>query len=588
MRHASITIAIALVAMGGCVTEPDSTQPDGCKKSEECAPGFQCIDNACFSASSSGDFAAELFAPQNRSDMLARAEIKMLGISASNTTEIMFARSVEVAGRVLLRSTDETSVAAKLSFRRPSRIPGAPDYVVNATAAAGKKAGEPAFRVRLLPNVDDETYEVTIYPDDGTLVTPAPGQQPPNALAPPQVVAPVKLTTNLDRFDVALDRGGVRGISGQVVDAVGEGMPNMVVRAYSRLTSSAPLELVSSTGKTDDAGRFEIFLPMGRSSLFDLSITPGAGVKVPSLVRKGVRPTLAVSGTSLSLGDAIRYPALPKSVKYQLPVEGADKDGGRKPALGATVTLVTTLLTTSTDTVTFETQAEVGTAGFAELDLVPGVLEQNRNYQVTVLPLANTLQGARWDATVSIGPPNPATGEGGVLAALDLPSRVLVTGTVKGADGKPVSKVTVRPQLSAGFVAAAGAGIDRVGAARLPEVTTNEVGLFSVFLDAKLAGMAADYDLELVPPAGSVLPRWSRDHVAPSGEAGRQELGDIALPGASLVSGIVRDEDGGPVADAEIRVYMTDTKDGVTTSRQRALAKSDATGKVDLVLPVAP
>ena len=112
-------------------------------------------DNACLSANSSGDFAAELFAPQNRSDMLARAEIKMLGISATNTTEIMFARSVEVAGRVLLRSTDETSVAAKLSFRRPSRIPGAPEYVVNVTAAAGKRAGEPAFRVRLLPNIDD-------------------------------------------------------------------------------------------------------------------------------------------------------------------------------------------------------------------------------------------------------------------------------------------------------------------------------------------------------------------------------------------------------------------------------------------------
>jgi hypothetical protein len=577
-RAALVVAAAAWLA--GCVEEKDPAPTPVCQTSDDCAPGQDCIEHACFGAAT-GEFSAELFAPQSRRDMLARAEIQRLGITPEGHADIMFARSVEVTGSVLLRSTDPTSVAAKVVFRRPSRIPGAPDYVVSVDAAAGKGPGEMAFRVRLLPNEVGESYQVTIYPDDGTLATPPAGQLPPSALAPPQVVPDVHLTTNLSNFDVALDRGGVRSVSGQVVDAVGAGMPGMVVRAYGQLTSSAPLELVSSTGRTDEEGRFEIFLPTGRSSLFDLRITPGVGVRAASLVRKSVRPTLGQS-VGASVLEPIRYPALPRPVRYQLPVAGADAAGGRKAALGATVIFSSTLLATATDTVTYQTQAEVGTAGLAEPDLIPGVLEQNRAYQVTVLPLANTLQGARWDASVSVGPPNPVTGDGGVLAELDLPARVLVSGTVRDADGKTVNKLTVRPQLAAGFVAGAGADLERVAAVRLPEVTTNDQGLFSVYLDRALAGLDAGYDLELLPPGGSVLPRWSRDQVSPPRDDARLELGDLGLPRASLVSGVVTDEGGTPVADAEIRVYM---RVGAASARQRALAKSDQNGEIELVLP---
>jgi hypothetical protein len=339
-------------------------------------------------------------------------------------------------------------------------------------------------------------------------------------------------------------------------------------------------ELVSSTGKTDDGGHFEIFLPTGNAGLFDLKIVPGAGVKAPSIERFNVRPTTALAGFATL--DAIRYPALPRPIKFQLPVAGADAAGGRKAALGATVRFTSVLLSSSTEKVQYETQAEVGTAGFAELDLIPGVLEQSRSYDVTVLPLANTLQGTQWDAKISVGPANPS-GEGGLLAELDLPARVLITGTVRDADGKPVNKVTVRPQLSAEFTTSAGPAImEKISGMRLPEVTTNELGFFSVYLDAKLARLDALYDVELIPLGSSVLPRWSRDRVAPSAEVSKVELGDVPLPSASLVSGIVRDELGAPVADAEIRVYM---REGSGSSRQRALAKSDASGKIELVLP---
>src|SRR4029453_13069166 len=105
--------------------------------------------------------------------------------------------------------------------------------------------------------------------------------------------------------------------------------------------------LVSSTGKTDADGRFEIFLPQGRSSIFDLRIAPGPGVKAPWMVRKGVRPT-PTAGTRMALSDAIRYPAMPNAVKYRLPVAGFDASGGRKAAIGATVTFSSTLLSSPT------------------------------------------------------------------------------------------------------------------------------------------------------------------------------------------------------------------------------------------------
>jgi hypothetical protein len=205
---------------------------------------------------------------------------------------------------------------------------------------------------------------------------------------------------------------------------------------------------------------------------------------------------------------------------------------------------------------------------------------------MTILPLPSLLPGSRWDETVTVGTPHPVTGEGGVLAEVQLPGRVQVSGTVRDSEGKPAPRITVRPELTDSFLAGASGASDRLAALRLPEVTTSPDGVFTLYLDAMLAGLVAEYDLELVPPSGSALPRWSRDRVTlPTGADAALPLGDLALPPSSLVSGTVRDELGMPVADAEVRVY---SRTSATSARQRAVAKSDATGKISLVLPVSP
>src|SRR6185436_11343702 len=58
------------------------------------------------------------------------------------------------------------SVAAHIVFRRPSRIKGAPDYVVTAESEPGVSDPEPSFALQIVPTLPGETFTVTILPDD--------------------------------------------------------------------------------------------------------------------------------------------------------------------------------------------------------------------------------------------------------------------------------------------------------------------------------------------------------------------------------------------------------------------------------------
>jgi len=572
--------ALALLALGlaaaGCVEAPPTDMPPPVRCDPgECPPGQGCIDHLCY-GDASGEFAAELFAPQMRTDMLARAEVTMLDISEQNQVDVMFGRSITVSGRVLLRSTDQTSVAARVVFQRPSRIPGAPDYSVTVDAVAGKREGESAFQARILPNIEGEKYTITIYPDDTATVL---GGVAPSSLAPPAQF-PLLLTSNLSGYKVTLDFGGLQEVTGSVVDAAGYGIPGLIVRAWGRRPgTNSPVELMSSTGKTDANGRYTLFLPTGRSSTFELRVQPSGGAKVPSLVRRNVR--LPTTTDPIPMLETLRYPALPPLARYQVPVTGPKDSDTREASVGATVIFETTVVSTTNETVTYATQSEVGVSGMAELDLLPGVPSQDRNYKVTILPQANSLHGSLWDDTIAIGSSNGNL----TLREMPLPGRVHVSGRVLNSDAEGATPLVIRAQLTSSFLLGAPGAVDRLQALQLPEVTTNPDGTFSMHLDATLAGLVAEYDLECVPASGSSMPRWSRDRVTLPAASNAVTLEEIWLPSSSLVSGIVRDEAGLPVADAEVRVYM---RTSATTARQRAIAKSDATGKVSLVLPVVP
>jgi hypothetical protein len=453
---------------------------------------------------------------------------------------------------------------------RPSRIAGAPAYVVVARAVAGKAAGQEAFKIRLPPTLDGELYTVTVVPDDGTISPAQPGQPLPNALAPPVVLNPFALTEDRTR-DITLDSGGLKEISGRVVDAVGGGVQGMVVKAWNRRGSD--YELVSSTAITAEDGAFTLYVPLSRSTIVDLYVTPGPGQHRPSLVRRGVLVSGAPTALTGTVQD-LRFPPLPSTGVYQLEVKGPSAAGGTRLAVGATVRL-STAITAAGDDVRYETEATVGPTGVAELHLIPGVLDANREYQATIVPEANAEQGAKWDATISVGP-----GLGGSLAAVTVPARAQLTGTVLDSENRAVAGLTVRPALSKAFLAAAApatrALVDRVA---LPEVTTSNTGSFTMYLDPTVGSEIARYDLELLPPNASNLPRWSRDDVSMVDQ--KVEVGIIKLPAGTLVSGTVKTEDGVPVADALVQVYERIAG----TARLRAIATSNAQGNMSLVLP---
>jgi hypothetical protein len=575
-----------LLACAACVGDPRLPPGPACVKDQECPAGQTCTNGYCFGAPSI-QFSAELFAPEGRTDMLAHAEIPALAIDQTGTTDIMFGKSIEVSGRILLRSDDQKSVAAKVVFHRPSRIPGAPDYVVTVNAASGLTMNQVGYSARIVPNAGDEKYDVTVYPDDGTLDAVPPGHQPPSALAPPCVISGAHFTTDTPLFDITCDRGGLRALTGYVVDALNHGVAGMRVRAYSRDGAASTPQLVSSTASTDNDGSYTLYLPQVRVGKFDLHVDPGPGIAAPSVVRLDVTPSNVAAmapapGTPYTV-DLIRLPSYPKMLSYALPVSAVDNAGARMWAKGAVVRLSTTLAASLKDTVTYTTETSVDTNGNANAPLIPGTLSENRMYQATVLPRANETSAADWAEMILVGPPAGTDDFGGVLAPIRLASRRLVTGTVRDNQGKMAAGVTVHAQLSADFAAALSADdAERLTALALPEVTTAANGTFSMYLDSELVGEPASYDLELVPPNNSALPRWSRDGVAVTPGTDKLDLGDLKLPASTRVSGVVRDVNSNPVADAEVRVYMrTDAQ----PSRLRTVAKSGADGTVVLVLP---
>ncbi len=588
-------IAAALV-LGGCVkgAGAGSPAPTECSATDPCPGDESCMQGLCFGNPPDVPLAAQLYEPSTRSGDLAPTEIQTVSIGSNGMVQLAFANSVEFSGRVVISSRDATSIAATVIFQRPSRIAGLPDYIVSVTAAAGAAEGEVGFSARLSPNVAGEQYSITVIPDDGTFSPLTVGQLPPNALAPPlhSTLAPLTMSSYMD---IPLsDSQGLRPISAHVLDAANRGMAGMVVTAFGRRNSGAELELASSTGTTDANGLFTIYVPLSWQNQFNIIVKPGSGTPAPSLERDNVNvPTTPTTSTNIA---DINYPTFPTPTAYQLPVLGPNPAGGTAAAIGALVTL-TTVVSSTTDSVIYTEQSSVNTSGMATVTLLPGGIDGNRTYTVDVTPLPNTPPTAISGTTLVVGPPDPMNGAGGVLDGVDLPSRAYVTGRVVDATGLPVMNMTVQPQLSAAFLA--GLSTDdaaTAGTIALPVSTTDSKGNFTIYLDATLVGNPAIYDFDLIPPVASLLPRSSRQGVALASSA-NMDLGNLQLPDGSLALATVVDETGMPVANAQMRVYLrgvsstqcpVDDTNCTMASQLTALGNSDSLGQIILTLPSSP
>lgn len=555
-----IVLAFALTGCIDVVDPPADIEPM-CEVTADCdvAEGEICDQGVCW-----GDppedtrFAAILIPPDSHPDLVP-TELPTLAIGEDGTVPgLDFIAPKKLSGKVRLlcdvnASCDPmASVSARITVKRASRIPGGPAYSRTVVAQAGVREG-PAFTLRLPPTGSgDDAYEVTITPDD-TAVEDA---DSPAALAPPMRFSLAVTEDTSDLEWVLGDPEQLKVVKGRVVDAANRGLPGMQVWALGKWTALGELERASSIATTDAEGRFEIRIPRAMLDVFDLVVKPGPGITAPSLRTSGVIiPDPELGEEYVLLEGDLRLPSYAAPVSYVVPVRGFDGSGELQPVAGAEVRVTTVLLDDGDTVATYTASAYSDGEGHARLDLIPGGGQQNRLYLARVLPPAGAKHASLFDAELTVGLANP-DGDSW-LPTLQLGERIPVTGTIVDAGGHVVAGATVSASASLGFVL----GLDQSARTtldnlQLPSATTDEDGLFLIWVDPILVGLDAVYDLEIAPPSGSQAPRWSvRGVGAAQSTSGALELGDVWLPPASYARGPVHAPGGDPVPAAEVRIY---------------------------------
>jgi hypothetical protein len=329
--------------------------------------------------------------------------------------------------------------------------------------------------------------------------------------------------------------------TGRVVNALGEGMPNIQaeLRDYAGIYSSTISE------PTGQDGYFQVALPPGQRD-YTLSLTPTVNATaIPALefVLEDVGHVEGYEPIVLTASDGhdFEYPALLAPCQYTYRVVGKSSSGTREPVPGASVTFTTHVGGGTHDDGVIRTQATADGDGRVTVDLIPGENRNSRSYEAVVVPpLGSSFAAASLDVTISRC--------GGTGADLELSARAEVVGVVRAFGGALVSNLTIEAQPSpatndgptpSSLIASAGLS---------PTATTASDGRFFLELDPGF------YDFELVPPAGSYLPRWLVSDIQVRADAPPIDLSFNLRP-PRLLMGRVVDEQGQPVAGFDVKIY---------------------------------
>ncbi len=594
VRRAQVLVLCAGgAALAGCVVQ-DPTAPIMCFDTADCDDGETCYDDrVCYGNPPAIPLMVEIAPPPDRLDL---APTEDAFTPSGPEFQASFATPIEVSGRVVLGNDPSQPVPAQVVFRRPSRIPGAADYVVTVESHMGVGPEGPSFTARLLPTQPGETYSVTIFPDDSVDVD---SGETVAERAPPY--RQIGFTFDADAPGIVFPLGGQSGagaaktISGRVLDALQRPVTGLGVRAYGRFGPLDPVEVASSRGATDAEGNFKIYVPVSWDDQFELRLTPLAGEALPTIVvRKVVAPDPPAASTTdldFALGDLV-LPSYPREVKFQVPVQGQAPQGGVEAAVGARVTLRTVLVSDIDHEITYETQGVADSNGFADVLLIPGTAGENRVYTYDLVPAAGTPHRSEWNLTLEVGPQNGVVGAGVTLAR-----RVRFTGTLVDHQGLAAAGVAVRlaPSLRFSYEVLTGVAFD-LTRVQFPAGITDPDGRFSLWVDPELLGIQAGYTIEFEPPEGSLLPRWATDEIIPAPDlTGGQELGGLWLPDAAYVRATVLSDIHEVVPAAHIRIYQVvedqsvcslyEPGDCVVPAILRAEGTADESGHIRIVLP---
>ena len=592
-------ISFALVASGlamafaatGCVSDPS---PQGeapmCEVSSDCLSGEVCDEGVCYGNPPVGELAGVLV-PSGESSLLVQTDIPNLSITDDGYIEgLTLATPVRLEGKVTLVCSQITSelgldcgsdapIDASIRVERAPAFPGGPRFSQTFVASADAGEGVPSFSFNLpptLPDADGTTrkYQVTVTP-----LEPEDTSGPSAAeVAPPRIE--IDFAADVDQaIEWKLgEPDATKWISGCVVSAtqtVPSYAKDMPVAAFAPDPSTGVPVLVSSRGRTDNAGCYSLRVPSNLATV-NLRFEPDGDGPAPTIevIDEAIDGELAIADScfggspseSVCIKDLLG-PTLSTPLEVTVPITAQASEGGAAPVAGATVRMLAVLaLPPDSDEPSRNNRvsASIDIRTTSSANNSPGQLGQattlapiGLTYSMSVVPANESKFAARIAEVREIV-------AGGVQEPIHLGRRVSVSGTILAIDGSPVEGATVVASPSSVFKFGQSETVRAVLDSLNTSATTRADGTFFFWLDGRLnlsgesLGDEIEYDLAINPSFRAGPP--TRLTSVRAGDDGI-DLGSVVLPTPARARGQIVDDLGAPAPGVGLHIWRPTIED---------------------------
>jgi hypothetical protein len=553
MKLTALLLLVTASAFAGCAgAESQRTGANGAGG----GIGAHCTTIACVPAvTGSLSLAIEIDPPTNATTAtITELPTVELSVEPIPSTELMAAAQANVSVFFTATANAAAPSSASVVLTVPTAIPGRPDLTFQAPTVGGASASviSTSLTVPQTAVTAGETATLALIP-----LPPADQQSPPYSF--PVTLAPM-LAESIPSDDFT--------ISGTLLSAYGTPpMATFVARAYQdgAVVSNAP---VMPGGITTGTDPFKLLLPSAVAANGDpltVQLTPqGQTPADPWFASTPIAPQ--VNTTAL----AVTLPAYSNLNQFNVIVKGDDGTA----VSGALVHAQTVVGTSTLGSTEFARDGLTDVNGTVVLSLLPGTAQAALNYQITVVPPANSAFAIPCDSpvAVTVGGSTTTTIPAPTLTTIILVARPTLVGTVRDDQGYPLSNVAITATQETPDNASCTSATPAPASA-----TTAADGTFILALDP------GTYQIDYDPPVGSAAPRFTEYGVHIAGSASVTH--DETLPQGAAVSGIVVDPNGVPLPSATVRLFQVRCMGGAdctgpdrTAPSLRAVTVTDANG----------
>lgn len=526
--------------------------------------GTHCTTIACVpSVTGSLSLAMEIGPPTNATTA-AITELPSVDLSVEPipSKQLIAAGQVQVTATFTAAANVAAPSNASVVLTVPTAIPGRPDLTFQAPTVVGASASVISAGLTVPRTVLDSAATLALIP-----LAPADQQSPPFSF-------PVTLTEMIGETIPGDDFT----ISGTLLSAVGTApAATFVARAYQEgvLVSNAPL-----TQSNSSAASFTLLLPS--------AVTANGGPLTIQLTPQGPSPAdpwfvsgpIAAQASTTAL--SVMLPAYSNLNKFNVNVKGSDD----LPVSSALVHAQTVVGTSTLGSTQFARDGLTDSNGIVGLSLLPGTAQTALNYQITVLPPANSAFATPCDSPVgvTVGGNTVNVTSAPTLMTIMLTLRPTLVGTVRDYQGYPLANVAITATQETADNAAC------TSATPAPASTTTAAnGTFSLALDP------GTYQIDYDPPTGSAAPRFTEYGFRIGGTPALTH--DTTLPRGLAVTGTVTAPGGTTaLASATVRLFEVRctgadcTGPNRTAPTLRAVTVTDGNGsfRVAVAAPATP